>query len=329
MTREGLESRGLLVEVDAANLQRLEELSQAFQIMAEKELRGEALTQEEYDLIRFYGGDLEHLVMAAADTDNADEMGDKYMDEEPQVAVVADVATDPDPNGDGSANPIVQEEAVGRVDELHAVVPIVLDDGSTQLQVAKGGVFSYYEFDWPAEDRLTDEKWRTMLEEGKEPEQPEWTASFRTDQGAYSDLQTAIQTFQLDLRNLMWEPAMYDPANYEPGMAPFGPAMDPFQAEASELRAAKEYVGKQLVSVQFDSYDLQSEDRALVTVRETWQDKRYQGEYPDFEQPVIAQRGPYTVKINYTLERNPETTGLPWLITKVDYLEPLPEWQTP
>jgi hypothetical protein len=168
-----------------------------------------------------------------------------------------------------------------------------------------------------------------MLEDGKAPGQPDWTASFRTDQGAYTDLQLGIQSFQLNLRNLMWAPAMYDPENYGAGMAPFGPEMEPFQAEANELHAAKEYVGKQLISVQFHSYDLQSEDRALVTVRETWEDKRYQGEEPDLDRPVIAQRGPYTVRINYTLERNPEQAALPWLVTKVEYLEPLPQWQAP
>ena len=48
MTREGLEDRGLLAEQDAHSLQRLESWPRAFQAMAEKELRGEPLTEEEY-----------------------------------------------------------------------------------------------------------------------------------------------------------------------------------------------------------------------------------------------------------------------------------------
>jgi len=46
------------------------------------------------------------------------------------------------------------------------------------LQIAKGGVFAYYEFPWPASDRLTDEKWQALLKSGQAPEQPEWTKSF-------------------------------------------------------------------------------------------------------------------------------------------------------
>ena len=41
-----------------------------------------------------------------------------------------------------------------------------------------GPVFSYYEFKQPARDRLTDEKWREMLNSGKAPRPPKWTSSF-------------------------------------------------------------------------------------------------------------------------------------------------------
>ena len=82
------------------------------------------------------------------------------MEEEPQAAVIADVATNPAPP------PTALEEAVGRVNPIYVVVPIAEADGTTYLQVAKGGVFSYYEFPWPIDDRLTDEKWRGMLDDG-------------------------------------------------------------------------------------------------------------------------------------------------------------------
>jgi hypothetical protein len=96
-----------------------------------------------------------------------------------EAAVIADVATDPDPDGNGVPDgPVVLEEAVGRVDEIHVVVPLVEEDGTTTLQVAKGGVFSYYEFPWPAADRLTDERWRQMLNEDQAPPRPAWIESF-------------------------------------------------------------------------------------------------------------------------------------------------------
>ncbi len=51
-------------------------------------------------------------------------------------------------------------------------------DARGRLQVARGGVFSYYEFLWPASDRLTDEQWRKILASGQAPERPAWTAAF-------------------------------------------------------------------------------------------------------------------------------------------------------
>jgi hypothetical protein len=41
-----------------------------------------------------------------------------------------------------------------------------------------GPVLSYYEFKYPMSDRLTDEKWREILESGKVPERPKWLKSY-------------------------------------------------------------------------------------------------------------------------------------------------------
>ncbi|MCJ7511618.1 MAG: DUF3160 domain-containing protein, partial [Anaerolineales bacterium] len=97
MTRQGLESRGLLNEQDLTSLDTLEALARSLQTMAEKELRGEPLTEDEYATIRFYGGQLENLTMAAADSDMEDPYARRFMEEEPQAAVIADVATNPNP----------------------------------------------------------------------------------------------------------------------------------------------------------------------------------------------------------------------------------------
>jgi hypothetical protein len=325
MTIEGLDQRGLLNEVDRANLQRLDELVRGFQTMAEKELRGEALTQEEYDTIRFYGGDLEHFVMAAADTDASDPFAQKYMEQEPQAAVVADVATDPDPNNDGEPNPVVLEEAVGRINEIHAVVPVVQEDGSIQLQVAKGGVFSYYEFQWPADDRLTDEKWRGMLDENQAPDLPAWTSSFFITQGGNNALLTAIHNYQKEITNLFWDfgwmiqPGEDFPSGYE--------NLVQFKPEIQALAQAGEYMGHQLISASVTSTDLQSADKAVVNVREVWEDSRYQGQYPDTDIPAIAKRGPYTQNATYTLELKTENGTSNWVVTNLSYAEEPPAWE--
>jgi len=162
MTIEGLAGRGLLTDFDRESLSRLENLLLFLKTVAEKELAGMPLTEEEYERIRYYGGELELLTMAAAD---AEERGGRMYSEE-EAAVIADVATDP-------LGGRVLEEAVGRVFEIYVVVEI-----ESNTQIAKGSVFSYYEFPWPMEDRLTDEKWREMLGTGQAPERPQWTQSF-------------------------------------------------------------------------------------------------------------------------------------------------------
>ncbi|OGY51221.1 MAG: hypothetical protein A3J65_02735 [Candidatus Buchananbacteria bacterium RIFCSPHIGHO2_02_FULL_45_11b] len=67
----------------------------------------------------------------------------------------------------------VLEEGTGRIFDIYVVVPI---DG--KLRIAKGGVFSHYEFSRPIADRLTDEAWRAMLNENKQPEMAEWMGEF-------------------------------------------------------------------------------------------------------------------------------------------------------
>jgi hypothetical protein len=328
MTHEGLKSRGLLSETDEASLQRLEELAGAFQVMAEKELRGEPLTSEELETIRFYGGELEHLVMAAADkdADTEDPFAQNYMDEEPQAAVIADVATDPDPNGDGSADPAVLEEGVGRINEIHAVVPVVQEDGSILLQVVKGGVFSYYEFPWPAEDRLTDEKWRTMLDEGQAPDLPEWTASFYIPQGEYSQLQRAVHQYEENIVYQYWNTGFLDIS--EAGMPEGYEIFAPFHDELYGLKTEGRYAGHRLLQADFTSFDLQSEAQAVVTVRETWEDSLYEGQQPEPDQTPLAQRGPYTVTGTYTLERVDDGAGnTTWMVSSASYDSPPPEWK--
>jgi len=68
----------------------------------------------------------------------------------------------------------VLEEGVGYVDLI--VVAYKVPDG--RIIAGAGPVFSYYEFKHPMDNRLTDEQWKTMLEDGEEPERPDWTSSF-------------------------------------------------------------------------------------------------------------------------------------------------------
>jgi hypothetical protein len=162
MTRDGLKTREMVTEEVEDSLIRLESLLTFLYDVSTKELFGEPLTQSEYERIMWYGGTLEALTLAAADKET--EWSGFF--EKVEAAVIADVATDP--------NGRVLEEAIGRVFEIYVVIPTPTGG----LSIAKGGVFSYYEFAWPLSDRLTDEAWRQMLEREEIPERPAWTGSF-------------------------------------------------------------------------------------------------------------------------------------------------------
>ena len=167
MTREGLGQRGLLTENTDVNLWRLEDVLAFLLDVSERELAGAPLTNEDYERIKYYGGELEAMTLAAADQQEGE--GQPFFEEDKEAAVVADVATDP--------QGWVLEEATGRIFEIYVAVP----DGRGGVHLAQGGVFSYYEFPWPIGDRLTDEAWRGMLANGQAPEQPEWTGTFTAE----------------------------------------------------------------------------------------------------------------------------------------------------
>ena len=166
MTSRGLAAREMLAQGDADNLALMESLALRLKDISEKELAGTALSAEDYDLIRSFGGQIEHLWYEInRPAIEASGMGQRnYLDQNP-AALVADVATDP--------NGSVLEEATGHVWEIMVAFPL---DG--QLHLASGGVYSYYEFPQPIDDRLTDAKWREMLDNGKAPEVPAWTSAY-------------------------------------------------------------------------------------------------------------------------------------------------------
>jgi hypothetical protein len=164
MTRDGLKSRNLLSENTSTNLGRLDDLLAFLLDVAQKELAGQTLSRDDYERIKYYGGELEAMTLAAADPQGE---GRPFFSDDDQAALVADVATDP--NGQ------VLEEATGRIFEIYVLVPGASKD---RPLLAKGGVFAYYEFPQPMNDRLTDESWRAKLKASQAPAQPEWTQMF-------------------------------------------------------------------------------------------------------------------------------------------------------
>lgn len=174
-TAEGLWDYGMISSADYDNLVLLSELASKLVTISEKELLDQTLTDEEYELIRSYGGNLEHFWYDAMKS----KTGEEYIsaDEYP-CPVITDIATDP--NGQ------VLEIGNGKADTIYVVVPV---DGT--LRLATGSVYSFYQFPWDIGDRLTDSEWRIMmgaqLDENNEYhmaenfEHPEWMDNYRLD----------------------------------------------------------------------------------------------------------------------------------------------------
>lgn len=173
-TQQGLSQFHMLSEADEENLSRLTYMAEQLLNISNKELVEESLTEEEYEFIRTYGGSIEHFWYEVI-KDTAGET-EAINSQEYPAAVVVDIATDP--------NGTVLEAATGNPSGIYVLVKV-----EGKLKIAKGSVYSFYQFPWPMEDRLTDSKWRQMMglqtdESGyynynNRLPQPEWTESYR------------------------------------------------------------------------------------------------------------------------------------------------------
>jgi hypothetical protein len=152
---------GIDVEGVAEKIQQFEELLADLKAISEKQLAGQEISEEGYGLIRNIGGKLSTMKLFPKEImDRITSGTDDKMD------IVADVHTDLNTSQ-------VLEEAVGTPGNIYVIVE---DARGTRL--CRGGVFSYYEFKHPLDDRLTDEKWQQMGKQKQRPAQPDWVKSF-------------------------------------------------------------------------------------------------------------------------------------------------------
>ncbi len=173
LTAQGLKDYGMLSVSEKEDLGRLSEMAQKLLDISQKELRDEVLTDDEYEFILTYGGSIEHFWYEAMKAEGASDTIDS---QEYPAAVVVDIATDP--NGQ------VLEAATGDPSDIYVVVKV---DG--KIKIARGSVFSFYQFPWPLDQRLTDQEWREMMgiapgedgfyDQDGQVERPGWTASYR------------------------------------------------------------------------------------------------------------------------------------------------------
>jgi hypothetical protein len=165
-TRSGLLERKLLSPKQTELLDNMDTLALSLKNISEKQLNNTPLTDAEYEIIRSYGGQLEHLwyEVNKNEIQKGTATQSEYLDQNP-AALVADIATDP--------NGSVLEVGTGHISEIYVLVPI-----DRKLRIAKGAVYSYYEFTAPRANRLTDEKWRKILMSDDAPNLPKWTELF-------------------------------------------------------------------------------------------------------------------------------------------------------
>ncbi len=150
MTRTGLSDMEVLSDQARERLLSFEEMLNRLIEIVTKELTNQPLSEQDRLFLNSLADDLEWIVTGIGETGL-------------KTTLVADVHTC------GIAG-MVLEEAVGKVDLI--VVACPQPDGSAYLAV--GPVLSYYEFKHPMEARLTDEKWRELLNSPNKPERPVW-----------------------------------------------------------------------------------------------------------------------------------------------------------
>ncbi len=163
LLKNGLEEKELLSNKlkepidDSINLvSRLEEISK-------KELKNTELSEEDYDYIESISVSLTDILekLASALTVKVGKSGIGSIsstrlsteDDPFNTQIIADVHTE------GNTSKVL-EVGTGRIDWI--IVAHKSKDGSIGLAV--GPMFSYYEFPWDMDDRLTDEKWRSSSE---------------------------------------------------------------------------------------------------------------------------------------------------------------------
>jgi len=153
MTNNGLSDMDVLDGSAERRLESLESILERLVEISSKELENKKLSDDDYDFIKNFGDNLDGVI---ADVD----------DKAKKTTIVADVHTD------GNTGQVL-EEGVGYVDLI--VVAYKLPDG--RILAGAGPVMSYYEFKQPMDDRLTDERWRDLLD-ANPPQKPEWVSNF-------------------------------------------------------------------------------------------------------------------------------------------------------
>ena len=152
MIEKGLQSRLMLSAAEQSMLSEWKGWLVLLHDISRRELTGQTVTELEYQRLTEYRQVIERLVQFASGAD-----------EKPPSSLVVHR---------GFATPTTSlVDAAGWIDELY----IVVERGGKQY-LARGGVYSTYEFEWSIEDPIDDDIWRTWLAAGQAPPRPVWVS---------------------------------------------------------------------------------------------------------------------------------------------------------
>jgi hypothetical protein len=159
MTFNGLHDRDLMPDIIDNRLTLLIDTLHNLTKIAIKELEDQPLNASEIDMIKNIG----YILTGIADIN--DSVYTSEADE--RMALIADVHTDPNTQQ-------VLEEGVG-----NPFVIFTVNEVNGELILSRGATFSYYEFKQPLAERLSDEEWQSVLDQGTAiPDLPTWATSF-------------------------------------------------------------------------------------------------------------------------------------------------------
>ena len=164
LLRDGLTQMDLLTgSADDAftplgSLESLISVVERLATIADDELAGNPILADDNEFLGQIGGWFETILYSTAtDEGMIDDHG----------GLVADAFLD-------ATTDSALELGTGDFNPIYVIVP----DGSGGFEVATGGVYSYYEFWQPRQERLADETWWTWIEGGTLPDRPAWVTEF-------------------------------------------------------------------------------------------------------------------------------------------------------
>jgi hypothetical protein len=138
--------------------------------IATKELKGAELNSEEYRILQSPLGGYENRVTLSR-TSSPDSPAQWL--KMPPVPVIS---------APFSGGESLLQAGTGSLNRIYVIVPV-----GDELQIAQGGVYSFYEFPQYRQDRLTDRSWRLLLSSDP-PDQPAWMENLILPHGYPVDL---------------------------------------------------------------------------------------------------------------------------------------------